>query len=61
MCYQNAQQCSMSLDVWTPMLTSNPSFRNRSLHARNKVAHIELLQGFARSVQRYAVTVTYKD
>ena len=35
----------MSLDVWTPMLTSNPNICNKSLRARNKVAHAELLQG----------------
>ena len=38
----------MSLAVWTPMLTSNPSIRNKSLHARNKVAHVELLRGLCR-------------
>ena len=35
----------MSQDVWTPMLTSNPSLRNKSLRARNNVAHFELLRG----------------
>ena len=39
---QNAQQRAMPHDVWTPMITSNPSLRNKSLRARNKVAHVEL-------------------
>ena len=41
------------------MLTSNPSLRNKSLRARNKVANVGLLQGDARPVPRYAVTETY--
>ena len=41
------------------MLISDPSFCNKSLWARNKVAHVELLPGFARL--RYAVTVTYRN
>ena len=45
MCYQDTQPRSMSLDVWTPLLTSNPSIRNKNLRARNKVAHVELLRG----------------
>ena len=49
----------MSFDVWTAMLTSNPILRNKSLRARNKVAHVELLREFARPVPQYAVTVTY--
>ena len=40
----------MPYDVWTPMLTSNPSLRNKSLRARNKVAHVELLQGLCRDM-----------
>ena len=43
------------------MLTSNPSLCNKSLRARNKVAHVELLRGLARPVRRYAVTVTYRN
>ena len=39
-------QCSQAL----------PSLHNKSLRARNKVAHVELLQGNARPVPRYAVT-----
>ena len=34
------------------------SLRNKSLRARNKVAHVELLRGL---VPRYAVTVIYKN
>ena len=49
----------MSLNVWTPMLTSNPSLRNKNLRARNKVAHVELLRGDARLVPRYALIATY--
>ena len=41
------------------MLKSNPSLRNKSLRARNKVANVGLLQGDARPVPRYAVTETY--
>ena len=41
------------------MLTSNPSLRNKSLRARNKVAHIELLRVDVRLVPRYAVTAIY--
>ena len=39
-----------ALDVWTPILTSNLSLRNNSLRARNKVAHVELLQGLCRDM-----------
>ena len=42
------------------MITNNPSLRNKSLRARNNVAHVELLQGVARLEPRYAVTVTYE-
>ena len=49
----------MSYNVWTPMITINPSLRDKSLRVRNKVAHVELLRGLARPVTRYAVTVTY--
>ena len=59
MSYQDTQPRSMSLDVWTPMLTSNPSLHNKSLLASNQVAHVELLRGYARPVPQYAVTVTY--
>ena len=52
---------SMPHDVWTPMITINPSFRNKSLRVRNRVAHDELLQGLARPVPRYAVTVIYRN
>ena len=45
----------MPQDVWTPMITS---LRNKSLRARNKVAHVELLRGI---VLRYAVTVIYRN
>ena len=48
-----------TLDVFQCMDTSNPSLRNKSLRARNKVAHVELLREFARPVPQYAVTVTY--
>ena len=51
----------MPHDVWTPMLTSDHSLRNKSLRARNKVAHVELLRGLARPVPRYAVTVIYRN
>ena len=40
----------MSLDIWTPLLTSNPSLRNKSLRARNKVTHVELLQNLCRDM-----------
>ena len=40
------------------MITSDHSLRNKSMRARNKVAHVELLRGFARPVPRYAVTVS---
>ena len=46
----------MPQDVWTPMITSDHSLRNKSLRAHNKVAHVELLRGL---VPRYAVTVIY--
>ena len=59
MCSQDAQQRAMSHDVWTLMITSNPSLRNKSLRARNKATHVELLLGLARPMPRYAVTVTY--
>ena len=45
----------MSLDVCSPM----PSLRNKSLCARNKVAHVELFWGDARLVPQCAVTATY--
>ena len=61
MCWQDAQQLATPHDVWTPMITSDNSFRNKSLRARNKVTHVELLQGLARSVPRYAVTVIYRN
>ena len=51
----------MPHDVWTPMITSNPSLCNKSLWPRNKVTHVELLRGLARPVPRYAVTVIYRN
>ena len=51
----------MPHDVWAPLLAINPSLRNKSLRARNKVAHVELLRGLARPVPRYAVTVIYRN
>ena len=38
------------LDVWTPLLKNNLSLCNKSLHARNKVAHVELLRGLCRDM-----------
>ena len=40
------------------MITSDYSLRNKSLRARNKVAHVELLRGL---VLRYAVTVINRN
>ena len=48
-------------DVWTPMLTSNHSLRNKSLRPRNKVAQVELLRELVRPVPRCAMTVTDKN
>ena len=48
----------MPQDVWTPMITSDHSLRNKSLRPRNKVEHVELLPGL---VPRYAVTVIYRN
>ena len=48
----------MPQDVWTSMITSDHSLRNKSMRARNKVAHVELLRGL---VLRYAVTVIYRN
>ena len=45
MCKQDAERRSMSHDVWAPMLTTNPSLCNKSLRARNKVAHVEFCEG----------------
>ena len=42
-----------------PMPTNNPSVRSKSLRARMKVAHAELLRRDARLVPQYAVNVTY--
>ena len=61
MCYQDAQERTMPHDVWTPMITSNHSLRNKSLRGGDKVAHVELLRGLARPVPRYAVTVIYRN
>ena len=47
-----------TLDASRRMDTNNHSLRNKSLRARNKVAHVELLRGL---VPRCAVTVTYKN
>ena len=52
---------SMPHNVWTPMITINPSLGNKSLQACNKVKHVELLRGLARPVPRYAVTVIYRN
>ena len=52
---------AMPHDVWTPMITSDHSLRNKSLRARNKVAHVELLRGLVRPVPRYAMTVIYRN
>ena len=51
----------MPHDVWTPMITSDHSLRNKNLRPRNKVAHVELLRGPTRPVPRYAVTVIYRN
>ena len=51
MCQQDVQQRQMPHDVWTPMITSNTSLRNKSQRARNKIAHVELLQGLARACE----------
>ena len=51
----------MPHDVWTPMITIDPDLRSKSLRARNKVAHVELLLGLARPVPRYTVTVIYRN
>ena len=61
MCQQDAQQRTMPHDVWTPMISSDHSLRNKSLRGRNKVAHVELLRGLARPVPRYAVIVIYRN
>ena len=58
MCKQDAPQRAMPQDVWTPMITSDHSLRNKSMRARNKVAPVELLRGL---VPRYAVTVIYRN
>ena len=47
----------MPHDVWASMITSDHSLCNKSLRARNNVAHVELLQELARPVQQYAVTI----
>ena len=51
----------MPHDVWAPMITINLSIRLKSLRARSKVAHVELLRGLARLVPRYAVTVINRN
>ena len=48
-------------DVRTPIITSDHSLHNKSLRARNEVAHVELLQRLAKPVPRYAVTVIYRN
>ena len=45
MCQQDAPQRAMPSDVWTPMITTDHSLRNKSMRRRNKVAHVELLRG----------------
>ena len=39
------QRCSISFDVWAPLLTNNLSLCNKSMRARNKIARIEILRG----------------
>ena len=51
----------MPHDAWTPMITINPSLRNKSLRARNKVTHVEILPELAQPVPRYAVIVMYRN
>ena len=51
----------MGLDDSRCMDTNDHSPHNESLRARNKVAHVELLQGVARPVPQYAVTVIYRN
>ena len=51
----------MPRDVWTPVITSDHSLRNKSLQTRNKVAHVEHLRELARPVPRYALTVIYRN
>ena len=51
----------MPLDVWTQMITSDHSLRNKSPRARKKVTHVELLRAFVWPVPQYAVTVIYKN
>ena len=53
-----AQRRSTPFNVWTPMLTNNPSFCNKSLHARMKVALVELFRGDMRLFSQCAVTAT---
>ena len=42
----------MPFDVWTPMITSDHSLRNKSLRTRNKVTHVEILRGLCRNMLR---------
>ena len=51
MCQQDAPQRAMPSDVWTPMITTDHSLRNKSMRRRNKVAHVEL---FARACEACA-------
>ena len=48
-----------AFDIWSPMLTNNPSLCNENLRARMEVANVELFRGDARLVPRYAATATY--
>ena len=41
--------------------TINPSLRNKSLRARNKVTHVEILPELAQPVPRYAVIVMHRN
>ena len=59
MCWQDTQRRSMPFNVWTPMLTSNPSLRNKSLRVCNEVTRVELLREIVRPVLQYPVSVTY--
>ena len=48
----------MPSDIWTSMLTNYPSLRNKSLRARNKVAHVKLFREVVRLVPQCAVPPT---
>ena len=60
-CQQNAQRCSMSLDIWTPLITSDHSLRNKSLrttshHFKRQVDYILiLLQTLQIVLHKYSI------